>query len=841
MSNSLINPDSDPDRRLPDAERGATDVSAYAPDAGAPYSPPPALDFGDEEEGGVDPRRLLAALRRNWWVVLLTTALGAGAAAVAWTQASVRYTATGSLWVDAGGRGSNPGDVLPIRQSGLFETPAYIDLMRSLAVLVPVVEEQRLYLTVDPEQRELFEDFALKESFLPGDFTLQVDEAGRSWALTRADGSTVDRGEPGDSVGDEIGFTFQPPASALSAGMALDFSVVPPHQAAQALGRTLSASTDQLGNFIRVSYSGLDPERITDVVNSILERHIEVATELKRNRLDEASVALEEQLVYTQSLLAQAERDLEDFRVRTVTLPSEQSAPIAAGLEMTRGPVFTNYFNMQMELEQLRGDQERLRSVLESLPDTALPVEAIEAIPVAGQSRELQAVLTELVELRATLRTLSFRYADEYPPIQEARQRIQTISSEVIPEILRDILEELDAREARLETRVEASSSELSEIPTRAIEEARLRRRVQTQETLYNDLRRRVENARLAAASSVSDIRILDRAVVPGEPSEDQRVTFAGIFLLAGLGIGLLGAIGVDLLDGRVRYPGQVDDDLGLTILGSIPRVRGGRRKKEESQAAVLEAFRELRIAIGFAFGSAGPITLVVSSPSEGEGKTFVSANTAVAFADMGRRTLLIDGDTRRGDAHRILGTSRTPGLTDYLQDRSVGEIIQETGYANLDFIGCGARGPHTPELLASTEMASFLGSLKRAYDVIIIDSPPLSGGGDALVLASLMGHMAVVIRSGSTDKALAAAKVENLSRFPIRVLGAILNDIEPDGLYGYYPNYLPSYLTEVDVKNHEGEEGRRLVAPGDGGKDDGDVGDDDDDPTDGPEAGQAR
>ncbi|MEQ9399177.1 MAG: polysaccharide biosynthesis tyrosine autokinase [Longimicrobiales bacterium] len=781
-----------------------------------PQMPPP---FDDEEEGGgLDPRRIIAAVVRYRWLVVATFVLGTAAAVVFWNRLDVRYTTMGSLWVEQERRSTNPGDVLPIRVSGLFETTAYIDVMKSLSVLLPVVESQKLYLDVGDGVRDLFAGFQLEERFVPGSYTLTVDPAGASWTLTHAEAGVIDRGQAGEAIGEDAGIVFHPPADWFPPGIEIGFRLKHPQQAARELSNSLIIGTDVAGNFLRVSYSGTDPGRIADVLNAVLESHIEVAAELKRDRLDETQVVLEEQLVYAQELLSSAERQLEDFRVRTITLPSDQATPIAGGLQMTRDPVFGNYFNMQTDLEAVRRDRDRLAGIFQALPDTSIPVETLEAIPAASGSRELQQVLDELVDLRAELRVYRDRYSDQYPPIQEILTRIGTIQTETVPRVLRGLIQELNSRETRIVALVDSASAALAEIPTRTIEEARLERQVETQETLYNDLRSRVENARLASASSVPDVRILDRAVVPDSPSDDPRVLFAGLFLIGGLGSGILAALLLDRLDRRIRYPTQVDRDIGLTILGSIPRVEKAGAKGGENQAAVVEAFRELRISLGFAFGSAGPIMLTVSSPSQGEGKTFISTNLAVAFADMGRRTLLIDGDTRRGDAHRMLGLERCPGLTDYLKERTAGEIIQSTRYENLDFIGGGARGSHTPELLASTQMSRFLGTLKRAYDVIIIDSPPLSGGGDALVLSSLTGNLAVVLRSGSTDKALAAAKIETLSRFPIRVLGAVLNDTDPGGLYGYYATYLPSYLTPVDADEENGPglgAPSQLVAPG--------------------------
>jgi capsular exopolysaccharide synthesis family protein len=273
------------------------------------------------------------------------------------------------------------------------------------------------------------------------------------------------------------------------------------------------------------------------------------------------------------------------------------------------------------------------------------------------------------------------------------------------------------------------------------------------------------------------------------------------------VGLAAVGAIVLDRMDARFRYAADVGRDIGLDILGSIPRIESAKGRRGVTNAAqALEAFRELRIHIGFAYGSAGPITLAITSPSEGEGKSLISSNLAVAFSEVGRRTLLLDGDTRRGDAHRLLGAQRSPGLIDYLRERTGEDIIQATDHPNLDFVGSGSRGVSTPELLASPRMAYFIGTLKRTYDVIIVDCPPLASGGDPLILGSLTGNLAVVIRTGSTDRALAHAKLDQLGRLPIRILGAILNDVsERDSHHSYYASYLPSYEPLPDVGDEEG------------------------------------
>ena len=143
-----------------------------------------------------------------------------------------------------------------------------------------------------------------------------------------------------------------------------------------------------------------------------------------------------------------------------------------------------------------------------------------------------------------------------------------------------------------------------------------MRRRVATTETLYTEIRGRVETARLAAASSIPDVRILDLATEPQRPTEDRRLPLAAVVFLGCVGLAGVGAILLDHMDARFRYASDVTRGIGLDILGNVPRIQTGRGRKGVLNAAqALEAFRELRIHVGFAFGSAGPITLTIHEP----------------------------------------------------------------------------------------------------------------------------------------------------------------------------------------------------------------------------------
>jgi len=209
----------------------------------------------------------------------------------------------------------------------------------------------------------------------------------------------------------------------------------------------------------------------------------------------------------------------------------------------------------------------------------------------------------------------------------------------------------------------------------------------------------------------------------------------------------------------------------------------------------VIEALRGVRLSVAHRHGGDGPVIVTVTSPGRADGKSFVASNLALAFADAGSRTLLIDGDVRRGRLHHVLNRLRRPGLTDILAGVvPLDQATQATSSRNLSFIGCGARSHAGPALLSSAAMVQLVGQLRREFDAIIVDSAPLGAGADGFALGTATGSLLVVLRTGVSDRELAEAKLGILQHLPINVLGAVLNDVRPGGAYRYYSYYLENY-----------------------------------------------
>ncbi|OLC08362.1 MAG: hypothetical protein AUH42_01620 [Gemmatimonadetes bacterium 13_1_40CM_70_11] len=805
----------------------------------APLAPPPAVapvapSCAVAESGfpglddGLDWRRVLSALLRFKWLIAAVTLAGTAAGVGATRFLTPEYVAQATVWIDGPDRrGPDRG---PIRPGQLLDPEAWVELLKSYVVLDEVVREQRLFLGLgSPADAHVFDAFRPAEQYRPGAYRLKVDATGQNWTLATEDGIDLERGAVGDSIGGRVGFHWAPGLGVLTPGRSVGFTVASVRDASRHLAERLDVHMDMNGNFLRVELTGAYPARITAIVNAVVERYVQVAADLKRQKVTELTKILNDQVESARRNLQDAEVALEAFRVRTITLPSDRPAPSRAGVAGATGaaagdvagdPVFTHFFDTQVEREQVRRDRETLERVLAQAGDSGSSADALSVIGSVQRHAELSQALKELTAKQAELRALRYRYSDAYPPVQRLLAEIATLKRQAIPVLARALVGELASRETELGRRVDADSRTLRQIPPRLIEEARLRRADTLAANLYTTLQQRYEEARLAQASTVPDVRILDSAVVPQRPVKNRAPRVILLAFFASFGLAVMGAVFIDRVDPRVRYYDQVSREMGLTILGAVPHLRpraglgrSGGAHPPEDIAVVVEALRGACLNLVYAHGAEGPLLVTITSPGAGDGKSFLAANLARTFVEGGHRTLLVDGDNRRGVLHRRLAARRRPGLTDLLRgDVTFEAIAQPTPYPGCTLVGCGTRAHNAPELLGSEAMSQLIRHARRSYDVVVFDSPPLGAGVDPLILGTLTGSLVLVLRTGYSDRDVAAAKLEMLQRLPIRLLGAILNDVPAGAAYRYYSYYLPGYEAVDEGERNSGPKVRSLV-----------------------------
>src|SRR5213080_2713211 len=752
--------------------------------------------------GETDWQHYFGAVRRRKWTVVLVTCLGTALGLFASRLLHPPYSATALLWFETKDRAAAARDPRSASEADELLNPSgWIDLVESNAVLEEVVRQRRLYLR--PQNlgdSSLLATLQLDGTPVPGAYRYSVDREGRTFTLQNA-GRVVQTDSLDRPVGQGggLGFSWSPRPGLVAPGHSTDFVLSTPADAARQFMKTLSVTTDvdpalmRTGtdaNFLRIQLTGSRPAELAATVNAIADRVVVVAADLKRIKLVELGRILDEQRQHALGSLRAAEAAQRDFRVRSAGVLRQGAPPVSATLRGGGDPVFERSFDTKLALDSVQRDRQALQRALAQTGDSGPPIEALQAIGAVQKSAELSLALQEVTQRQATLRALRYRYTDASDPVQRVRGEVRTLLQTTIPTLARGLDADLAAREEALSRRADAAFGYLHDLPPLALEEARLQRDVTIAEQLFTTVQQSYNQTQLAAVSTLPDVRILDRATPPDRPDRTWTPLLACASFVVSLGLAVFGVVLLDGVDHKVRYPEHVTHQMRLSILGAVPRFDWrhlGNGKTAEAAAPVVEALRGLRLRLSHAGGS-GPLLVTVTSPGVGEGKSFLSCNLALAFADAGYRTLLIDGDVRRGGQHRMLGLHREPGLIDFLVgDLPFETVVQATRHPGLSFIGCGARRASAPELLSSDVMTDLIDRVRAECGVVLVDSPPLAVGVDPYVLATRTGNVLIVLRAGVSDLDMAAAKLDVLDTLPVRVLGAVLNDVRPYGAYRYY------------------------------------------------------
>lgn len=749
-------------------------------------------------------QRTVSAIKRYRWLIVAIISVGAAVGFVMSQFVRPKYQVNATIWIATGG-GKNG----PIAAPGLIASDlAWPELAKSYLVLDNVVSRLALYVTPsDAADTLVFRSLLPSDSLQPASYRLKIDGAGKNYQLIRladkrsAQERVVDRGAVGDSVGRAVGFLWQPAPDLLRRGRAYEFDVITPREASLDLAQTLAVNLMPMSNLMTIQLTGGRPGLLATTANTLIHVFVDEAGRLKKENLTAAALTVDEQLKQAKDQLERAELAYEAFKINTITLPSENT-PLAPGITITMNPVLNAFFQERAAYDGVRRDVEAAVAMQEAAKQDSgrYAVEDIRSVPalLTGNSN-LGIAVTEYLTKQQQLRVLQQSYTDEFRLVKEVKEKIRVLESETIPQQMEVSVAQLKAQAGEMKRRIDGAGVELKQIPARQIEEGRRKRDVDIANSIVGDLQTRSVAARLADLTTQPDVAILDSAVAPRRPSTDTALSIFLVAIAASVGIGFGLALLLDRIDKRFRYPEQATGELGLDVVGAVPTLLKTVKNptaRLNNHTQMIESFRSLSLTVRSAYEGIGPIQLTISSPGPGDGKSFVSANLATALADGGYRTIVIDGDIRRGSLHTIQGMEcdPSPGLLDYLAgDATLAEVVRATSNPNLFVVPGGARRQHGPELLASDAMQQMVRDLRNQFDAILVDTAPLGAGIDSYALGAATGAMVLVLRTGETDRKLAQAKLTLLDRMPVRMLGAILNDVGANPQFRYY-SYLEGY-----------------------------------------------
>ena len=764
-----------------------------------PDAPPPQ-DWGGGQEAAPAPAgpkigRSLSALNRFKWLILLFVLLGAGGGYAATKFVDPEYEVRATIMLEMG-TGTNQGEGGPIQANELLRASGWQDLLRSFAISDPVVNELALFVEpVRASDSTVFRTFRVAQRMQPGEYVITV--TGNTYTLRlKEPASEVEKGSLTDSIGRPVGFLWQPGAQAFAGRKEIEFRVETPREASIALIKKLKMVLNDGSSFMLLNLTGDNSNRTATTLNAWVEQFVSVATALKKKNVTSYATILEGQRDYAANNLLSAEAALEGFSVRTATEPTERQSALA-GVERTTSPAFDAYFNDKVVAENFKKDRESIERLLASGSESgSLTREALLSIPLVATdaaAEDLRNALKEQSDREFKLRQMQESMTDINDRVKNEREGLTLLRTTIVPRAVNGYLAQLRIREQLLRAKIDVSGKDLRGIPSRTIEEQRLKRQVEVAAEMYKNLDLEAAKAKLAEAATIPDVSVLDSAVAPLEPTRNTAPVIILAAIGAALALAVFLAILLDKVDKRFRYPEQATDELGLFVLGVVPVIHAKQKRSAADQASqVVESFRTIRMNVRYAADPGRPLTMTITSPGPNDGKSLIASNLALSFAESGARTLLIDGDIRRGELAKTFAIPLRPGLVEYLDGTAlIAEVLHPAAsHPNLSVMPAGARRKRAPELLATPRLTQLIQQMASEYDVVIVDSPPLGAGFDAYALSAATGNMALVLRAGVTDRKMAAAKMSVVDTLPVRVMGAVLNGIKLTGQYQYYSYY---------------------------------------------------
>tara|TARA_B110000438_G_scaffold298052_1_gene345511 strand:- start:8537 stop:10846 length:2310 start_codon:yes stop_codon:yes gene_type:complete len=364
----------------------------------------------------------------------------------------------------------------------------------------------------------------------------------------------------------------------------------------------------------------------------------------------------------------------------------------------------------------------------------------------------------------------------------------------------------------------EIYNDKLLKLPDKQLEFARFGRDVNVLTQNYSLLRQKLEEAKIKLVSQTGKVQLLDAARKSSKPLTPNHRSdiLQGIIISVFLSFGIIFLL--EFFDNSIRTMGDIEN-LGLTVLGVIPAISGDLDKKysflklrknnrpnkalkrrlitrEDPRSPISEAYRSLRTSMLYTDIDEETKSILVSSAGPGEGKTTTVANMAITYANLGKKTLLIDTDLRRPVVHKVFDLNKEPGITNYLAGATddFESLIKPTEIDNLSAVTSGIIPPNPSELLGSKRMTQLVKNLEKKWDIILFDSPPLVAVTDATMVSKEIDKIIIVVKVNQTDKRAFKHTIQSLRNINAPLGGVVLNAVTHKSSYGYYYYYYQYY-----------------------------------------------
>ena len=567
----------------------------------------------------------------------------------------------------------------------------------------------------------------------------------------------------------------------------------------------VSVNAGKQSDVLTVSAESTDPYEAASAVNAVVDAYVAYEAQQQHSTAAEVLKVLEKEKANRDNELDQISKRMMEFKQDNHVLTFENDRGNIVNQRLSElseevNAADTDLLNAKLLKDSIAAvgdDPHKIKQLMEA--EFAKGVQ----INVAQDSSD---DALQLKKLKAQLGMLTISLGTENKQVLEARQEMEALRvdlAEADKEAAADSRDVVDQIYTKTQKKADALHEEFDKQQVLAValagksaEYAKLEmdeRRLEKDSDLLDS---RIKDINVSDDVGSFSASILDVAKASSSPVRPVHEKVLGEALVAGLMLGLGLAMLRDRMDQRLRSVDEISSLLDLEVLGLVPSMPTKQSRSERGQlvhtaprSPVAESYRTIRTGLYFGTSSARLRTLLVTSPSPGDGKSTMASNLAIAMAQAGERVLLLDADCRRPTQHKIFGLKNDMGLSNVLQRHaSLEDAIQSTDIANLFVMPCGPIPANPSEVLNSNEFHQLVSTLSSQYDRVVFDSPPVMPVTDARILAASCDAAILVLRAEQSNRRLGMLTVEALRSVGANILGAVLNDVSLGrGRYSYY------------------------------------------------------
>ena len=561
-------------------------------------------------------------------------------------------------------------------------------------------------------------------------------------------------------------------------------------------------------NILNLSCTSRNPELAGVICNTLIDNYVQ-------HNFSENYAATQEVSSWLEQQLGDLKNRLEASQEHMLSVQKDIGL---VGIDQTQSIVLSRLVDISHDVTL--AESQRLIAQAKLLTLQSAPTDVLATLsgdPVLLSLKE------RMNALQAENASLSARYGEKNPRLQELRSELAEVERSMKAEqglALTRAQEEVNAAKENqdaLQRRLDQEKNSAYNGNGKAVEYSLARREYEANRSLYDGLQQRLQEAGILAGLHSTNIRRIDPADAPDSPASPKKSVNLTMGLICGLGIGLLLSFVVEALDTNIKTIYDIEERLGLPMLGVVPQVdskllspetfvRDATSPLPGAWSRLAEAYRALRTTILLSRAGTPPQVILISSAKPSEGKTSITTLEAIVFALNGARVLLIDSDLRRPSVHLRFRISNKVGLTSVLTGKSPLQeaIVPVSSVPSLHIMPAGPIAPMPAELLGSLQMQRLIEGLRANYDFILIDTPPVLTVTDAAVLVSISDGVVLVLRYAEASRNVVARASEILLRSGAHLLGVVLNavDLQSSDYAEYYGRaYNDYYESRADAE----------------------------------------